>query len=121
MLGGMFVAHLYWKAHGFKGSGQDFVASFAVKEFPPALAYYIVSAEVLGALLLIPGIFTRAAAVYAIPLMGGAAYLWFKHKLIYFAPATGELPVFWGVMLLIQALLGDGAGAIRPPTPPPDT
>lgn len=88
--------------------------------FPDALSYYVLSAEVAGVLLLIPGIFTRVVSLYALPLMVAAAWLWVKHKTVFFTPSFGELPMIWAFLLVLQALLGDGALALNPPQRPTD-
>lgn len=108
-LGSLFIAHLYWK--------------FAVKGFDPWLAGlheagysnlvvgYILSVEAAGALLLIPGIFTRWVCLFAIPVMVGATHFWLVRKGFWFTVAGGEFTMMWGIALLVQALLGDGAMA----------
>jgi putative oxidoreductase len=63
---------------------------------------------------LIPGIFTRWAALYALPLLIGAAQFWSVRKGFYFTGAGAELPVVWSVLLIIQILLGDGPYAVVP-------
>jgi putative oxidoreductase len=119
-LAAMFGTHLWWKYHGFKGDSQQFVALFQIQGYPDALSYYVVSAEIAAVLLLIPGIFTRVVSLYALPLMVGTAWLWVKHKTVFFAPAFGELPIVWSFLLVLQALLGNGALALNPPQPPKD-
>ena len=37
---------------------------------------------------------------------------WLVRKGFFFATAGGELPVVWGVMLIVQAMLGDGIWAL---------
>ena len=87
--------------------------NFAGNGYSSFVPYYVVSAELVGALLLIPGIYTRWAAIYAAPMMFGAAHFWLVRKGFYFAAAGGELPIVWGVMLIVQAMLGDGIWAAR--------
>jgi putative oxidoreductase len=69
--------------------------------------------ELAGAVLLIPGIYTRWVSLYAIPLMIGAALFWLVRRGFYFTAAGGELPIVWAVMLTVQALLGDGQYAVN--------
>ena len=71
-----------------------------------------ISAEFVGALLLIPGIWTRWAALYTLPLIAGAAHFWAMRKGFFFTGAGSELPIIWSVMLVVQALLGDGPYAV---------
>jgi putative oxidoreductase len=76
--------------------------------------WYAISAEFVGALLLIPGIYTRWASLYAVPLMIGAAQFWVVRKGFFFTAAGCELPIVWTILLLVQALLGDGPYALKP-------
>jgi putative oxidoreductase len=112
-LGALFIAHLYWKFAVFDGGFARWWGNFAGNGYPSFVPYYVVSAELVGALFLIPGIYTRWAAIYAAPMMFGAAHFWLVRKGFYFAAAGGELPIVWGVMLIVQAMLGDGIGALR--------
>ena len=112
-LGLLFIAHLYWKFAVFEGGFARWWGNFAGNGYPPFVPYYVVSAELAGALLLIPGIYTRWVAIYAAPMMFGAAHFWLVRKGFYFAAAGGELPMVWGVMLIVQAMLGDGTWAAR--------
>jgi putative oxidoreductase len=74
--------------------------------------WYSISAEFAGALLLIPGIYTRWVALYTLPLIVGAAQYWAVRKGFYFTAAGFELPAVWSMMLVLQILLGDGPYAI---------
>ena len=87
--------------------------------YPSWVILYVLSGEFLGALLLIPGIFTRWVALYALPLIVGAAQFWLVRKGFFFTGAGAELPVLWAVALLVQAGLGDGAYALVPSPPFP--
>jgi len=80
--------------------------------YPPFVPAYVLSAEVSGALLLIPGVLTRYVALYAIPMLAGAAEFWWVRKGFYFTKAGAELPLVWLALLGLQALLGDGAFAL---------
>lgn len=107
-LGAMFIAHIYWKLFLLPGGFERWWSIFAKGGYPWFVPWYVVSAEVAAALLLIPGIFTRWVSLYAIPMMIGAAYFWATRKGFYFTAAGAELPIVWSMMLLVQALLGDG-------------
>ena len=54
-LGLLFIAHLYWKFRVHDGGFATWWSNFATNGYPWFVSYYVVSAEVLGALLLIPG------------------------------------------------------------------
>jgi putative oxidoreductase len=112
-LGALFLAHLYWKFALLDGGVARWLASFATNGYPFFVPYYVLSAEFLGAICLIPGIYARWVAIYAVPMMFGAAHFWLVRKGFYFTGAGSELPAVWGTILIVQALLGDGIWAIR--------
>jgi putative oxidoreductase len=114
-LGLLFLAHLYWKLELRPGGIHSWWANLRGQGYPSFVLVYALSAEVAGALLLIPGIATRWVSVYALPFMIGAAQYWLVRKGFFFTGAGGELPVVWSVLLFIQALLGDGAFAVGYP------
>jgi putative oxidoreductase len=82
------------------------------ERLPPVVPAYVLSAEVMGALLLIPGVFTRWVALYAMPMMAGAAQFWLVRTGFYFTKSRAELPLVWLALLGIQIVLGDGAFAV---------
>ena len=45
--------------------------------------------------------------------MIGAAQFWAVRKGFYFTAAGCELPIAWSLMLIVQALLGDGLWALK--------
>ena len=118
-LGIFAIAHLYWKffvrPDGFDGWWNGLVMA----GYPTWVIVYVLSGEFLGALLLIPGIYTRWVALYAFPLIVGAAQFWAVRKGFFFTGAGPELPILWAVGLLVQAGLGDGAFALVPSPPFP--
>jgi len=112
-LGAFFIAHLYWEFEILPGGVERWWSSFQRNGYPWFVPWYVISAELAGAVLLIPGIYTRWVSLYAIPLMAGAAQFWWVRKGFYFTAAGGELPLLWACALLVQALLGDGPYAVR--------
>jgi putative oxidoreductase len=52
------------------------------------------------------------------PLTIGAAQFWLMRKGFYFTAAGCELPVVWTIMLIVQAMLGDGPYAVKMPALP---
>jgi putative oxidoreductase len=112
LLGALFIAHLYWKFFLLKGGFHTWWHGLAKVGYPPIALIYVLSAEFAGALLLIPGIWTRWVAVWAMPMMIGAAQFWLARKGFYFTSAGAELPLVWLALLIIQAVLGDGAFAV---------
>jgi putative oxidoreductase len=112
-LGALFLAHAGLKLVVFTPAGTaKFFASIGL---PGELAYVAIAVEVIGGVALILGLWTRIAALVLTPILlvailkvhGGAGF--------FFTNANGgwEYPAFWAVALLVQALLGDGAYALR--------
>jgi len=118
LLGGLFIAHLYWKFAVLPGGVETWWGNLLRAGYPAFVPAYVLSAEIAGALLLIPGVLTRYVALYAAPMMIGAAQFWLVRKGFYFTKAGAELPLVWLALLGIQAVAGDGAYAlVRSPSP----
>jgi len=115
-LGVLFVAHFALKAFVFtpEGTAQFFVSL----GLPAALGYLTMAAELVGGFALILGVQTRLAALALTPVLLGA--ILFDHGdkgWVFSNPGGGwEFPAFWIATLLVQALLGDGALALRLPS-----
>ncbi len=117
LLGLLFSAHLYWKIAVLSGGLSTWWSNLQAAGYPSFVPAYVLSAEVLGALLLIPGILTRHVALYAIPMMAGAAQFWLVRKGFYFTGAGAELPLVWLALLGIQVIVGDGRyAAVKSPS-----
>ena len=112
-LGLLFIVHLYWKFAVLEGGIAKWWSNVTAAGYPQFVPYYVLSAEILGALLLIPGIYTCWVSLYAIPMMLGAAHYWQVRNGFFFTVAGSELPLVWAVMLLVQSILGDGAFTVR--------
>jgi putative oxidoreductase len=112
ILGALFLAHLYWKFAVLPGGLPAWWGNLLRAGYPPLVPAYVLSAELAGALLLIPGVLTRYVAIYAMPMMIGAAQFWFVRKGFYFTKAGAELPLLWLALLWLQAVMGDGAYAL---------
>jgi putative oxidoreductase len=112
LIGALFIAHLYWKIVVLPGGIQTWWAGLISLGYPKVVPAYVLSAEIAGALLLIPGIFARYVALYAVPMMIGAAQFWLVRNGFYFTKAGAELPLVWLALLCIQVASGDGAYAI---------
>ena len=113
-LGSLFIAHLYWKFEILPGGVERWWSGFETSGYPWFVPWYVISAEFVGAVLLIPGIYTRWACLYVLPLMIGATEFWWVRKGFYFTSAGCELPLLWACALLVQTLLGGGAFAVIP-------
>lgn len=114
-MGGLFLAHAWLKIAVFTPAGT--AGYFASIGLPGALGYLTIAAELLGGLALVAGVYTRWVSLGLVPVLVGAA--WFAHGsagFIFSNPGGGwEYPAFWAVALVVQALLGDGALALRRP------
>ncbi len=111
-LGALFLAHAALKIFVFTPAGT--AGFFGSIGLPPALAYAIMTAEVLGGIALILGVWTRLVAVVLVPILLGAIVTVHGAAGFFFSNAHGgwEYPAFWAVALVAQALLGDGAFAL---------
>jgi putative oxidoreductase len=68
-LGSLFIAHLYWKFAILDGGLNKWWVNFANNAYPSVVPWYCISAEFVGAIMLIPGIYTRWVCLYTLPLM----------------------------------------------------
>ena len=113
-LGALAIAHVYWKFYVLPGGLDAWWQNLNTQGYPDWVVYYVLSGEIAGALLLIPGVWTRWVALYCLPLMLGAAQYWIVRKGFFFVAAGAEMPLLWSVALVTQAMLGDGAYALVP-------
>jgi putative oxidoreductase len=112
LLGLLFLAHLYWKFVVLPGGLDAWWSGLVHAGYPAFVPAYALSAEIAGALLLIPGIFPRLVALYALPMMLGAAQFWLVRKGFYFTLAGAEMPLVWAALLAILVVAGDGQWAL---------
>ena len=78
------------------------------------MAYPVTAAEILGGVALIIGLYPRLVAAALLPVLIGASTVHFGNGWGFGNPNGGwEYPVFLIVAALAQALLGDGALAIK--------
>jgi putative oxidoreductase len=115
-LGTMFIAHALLKYFVFTLPGTaQFFQSLGL---PGILGYATFAAELVGGVLLVLGVQTRAVALALVPILLGATWAHAGNGWVFSAPNGGwEYPAFWTVTLVVQALLGDGAYALRPSRP----
>ena len=113
-LGALFLAHAGLKFFVFTPAGT--AKFFGSLGFPPELAYLVISVEVLSGIALILGVWTRYAALAGIPVLLGAIFTVHAAAGFFFTNPKGgwEFPAFWALALVAQAMLGDGAFALRP-------
>ena len=113
-LAALFLAHGLLKLFVFTLPGT--VKFFASLGYPAALAYGVVGLEIVGGLLLLTGLFTRTTSLALIPVLIGALLVHLPNGWLFSAANGGwEFPALWIVLLVVQALLGPGAFALRLP------
>jgi putative oxidoreductase len=111
-LGTLFIAHALLKYFVFTLPGT--AQFFASVGLPGILGYVTFAAELLGGVLLIVGYRTRVVALVLVPVLLGATWVHAGNGWLFTSPNGGwEYPAFWTVALVVQALLGDGALALR--------
>lgn len=112
-LGVLFLAHAGLKIFVFTPAGTaQFFGSLGLPGF---LAYLVILAEVVGGVALIAGFYARFAALALIPILLGAIITVHGAAGFFFSNPNGgwEFLAFWIAALLAQALLGEGAYALK--------
>ena len=112
-LGLLFLAHAGLKLVVFTPAGTaQFFGSLGL---PGALAYLVILAEVAGGLALIAGLYSRIVALALTPILLGAIATVHGPAGFFFTNPKGgwEFLALWIVGLVVVALLGDGAYALR--------
>lgn len=113
-LGAMYIAHsllLKYFVFTLPGTAQ-FFGSLGL---PPMLAYVVFWAELIGGVALVLGIWPRAVALALVPVLAGALWTHAGNGWVFSAANGGwEYPLFLIVASLVQALIGDGAYALKP-------
>nr|WP_299365555.1 DoxX family protein [uncultured Paracoccus sp.] len=111
--GVLFLAHAWLKLVIFTPAGT--ATYFESLGLPGALAYLVIAAELFGGLALILGVATRWVSLALVPVLLGSIYVPHGAAGFFFSNTGGgwEFPAFWAVTLVVQALLGDGAFAVK--------
>ena len=112
-LGTMFIAHALLKYFVFTLPGTaQFFASLGL---PGVLGLRDRSRPSSSAVSCsIAGVATRAVSLALVPVLIGATWAHAGNGWLFTSPNGGwEYPAFWTIALLVQALLGDGAFALR--------
>ena len=106
-MGVLFLAHAGLKLFVFTPAGT--VGYFASLGLPGPLAYLVIAAELLV------GIYSRWVSLALVPILLGSIYAPHGAAGFFFSNEGGgwEFPAFWAVTLVVQALLGDGAYALK--------
>ena len=110
----LFFAHVGLKIFVFTPAGT--AKFFGSVGLPSEVAYVVIAGELLAALALLLGVWTRVVALLATPILLGAIFTVHGAAGFFFTNPKGgwEFPAFWTIALLAQSLLGDGAYALRP-------
>ena len=111
-LGTMFIAHALLKYYVFTLPGTaQFFGSLGL---PPALGYATFYAELIGGALLLLGVYTRQVALLLLPVLIGATWAHAGNGWVFTAPNGGwEYPAFLVMAATVQALIGEGAFALK--------
>ncbi|HEY9037561.1 MAG TPA: DoxX family protein [Roseovarius sp.] len=112
-MGVLFLAHAGLKLFVFTPAGT--AGYFASLGLPGPLAYLVIAAELLGGIALILGVYSRWVSLALVPILLGSIYVPHGAAGFFFSNEGGgwEFPAFWAVTLVVQALLGDGAYALK--------
>ncbi len=116
-LGIMYITHsLILKAMTFTLAGT--AQYFESLGLPAGLAYATFWAELIGGVLLVLGVQSRWVALALLPVLLGAAWGHIGNGWVFSAQGGGwEYPLYLIVLSVAQALLGDGAYALKPSRP----
>ena len=110
-LGIMFIAHALLKYFVFTLPGT--VKFFESMGLPGPLAYITFSAELIGGLLIVGGVYARWVALALVPILLGATWAHASNGWVFNAPNGGwEYPAFLVVAAIVVGLLGDGKFAL---------
>jgi putative oxidoreductase len=112
-MGLLFLAHAGLKLFVFTPAGT--AGYFASLGLPEPLAYLVIAAELFGGIALILGVYSRWVSLALIPILLGSIYVPHGAAGFFFSNEGGgwEFPAFWAVTLVVKALLGDGAFALK--------
>ncbi|WP_324753171.1 DoxX family protein [Roseovarius sp. Pro17] len=112
-MGVLFLAHAGLKLFVFTPAGT--AGYFASLGLPGPLAYLVIAAELMGGIALILGVYSRWVSLALVPILLGSIYVPHGAAGFFFSNEGGgwEFPAFWAVALVVQALLGDGAYALK--------
>ena len=111
-----FFAHLIRKfvSVGF----AKWWGGFVKEGYPEWTLLYTVGIEFAGAILLLLGIYCRYVSLLAMPVLIAVCMHWATRRGFWFADGGIEFPLAWLMMLAVQAMLGDGAYAVKVPALP---
>ena len=111
-LGLMWVSHAWFKITAFGVAG--FAGWLDSLGLPGFMAGPVIALELIGGLLILTGVYARYVSVALLPVLLVAAWVHLPNGMI-FSNANGgwEYPVFLIIASVVQALIGDGALALK--------
>jgi putative oxidoreductase len=111
-LGVMWLAHALLKLLVFSLPGT--ASYFQSIGLPGVLAYPVFTAELLGGVALVLGVYARQVALLLVPIMAAAAWVHVPNGWLHTSPGGGwEYPVFLILASLALAFSGEGSFALR--------
>lgn len=114
LLGVLFLVHFLTKLLVFTPAGT--VAYFQSLSLPGGLACVTMAIELALGVALVLGVWSRWIGLIGVPLLLGTIVSVHGANGFGFANAGGgwEYPAVWAVLLVVHALLGEGAFALKP-------
>jgi putative oxidoreductase len=111
-LGLMWVSHAWFKITAFGIAG--FAGWMDSLGLPGFMAGPVIALEMIGGLLILTGFYARYVSIALLPVLAVATWVHLPNGMI-FSSANGgwEYPVFLIVTSVVQALIGDGALALK--------
>jgi putative oxidoreductase len=111
-LGAMWISHALLKLLVFGIDGfEGFLASHGM---PVIIAWPVVLLELAGGALILLGVHGRLVSILLLPVLAGATSVHLGNGWVFSNPNGGwEYPAFLMAMSVVQALLGDGALALK--------
>jgi putative oxidoreductase len=111
-LGAMYVSHAWFKISAFGVAG--FAGWLDSLGLPGFMAGPVIALELVGGVLILTGFYARYVSIALLPVLAVATWVHIPNGLI-FSNANGgwEYPVFLMIASVVQALIGDGALALK--------
>jgi putative oxidoreductase len=110
-LGAMWISHALLKIVVFTLPGA--AKFFDSVGLPGFLVYPVVTAEIIGGVVILLGFHARAASILLLPILLVATAVHAPNGWVFTATGGGwEYPAFLAVASIVQALIGDGALAV---------
>ena len=111
-LGLMWISHAWFKITAFGIAG--FAGWLDSLGLPGFMAGPVIALEVIGGLLILTGFYARYVSIALLPVLAVATWVHLPNGMM-FSNANGgwEYPVFLIVASVVQALIGDGALALK--------